>query len=290
MQDGHFSRTALGAAGHRAAHQALEGGLFLADPLALPILGADAQGEIDKAKAQPLRRGLRLFIALRSRFAEESALAAMARGVRQIVVLGAGLDTFAYRLAAPKDLRVFEVDHPATQAEKRRRLAAAAIAEPAHVVYVGCDFETQTFVDALAAAEFDSDRPSFVFWLGVTSYLTHEAVSATLAAVAAWPGGAEIVFDYAIPPEAIEHNAARAAHEELARKVAAAGEPLRAYFDPPALRAQLAALGFGEVEELGAEEMAARYAPGRAPARRGAGPRIIGAATAPTTLSSPGRR
>jgi methyltransferase (TIGR00027 family) len=282
MQDGRFSRTALGAAGHRAAHLALEGGFFFADPLALPILGADAQAEIDKAKAQPQRRGLRLFVALRSRFAEESALAAIGRGVRQIVVLGAGFDTFAYRLAAPAGLRLFEVDHPATQAEKRRRLEAARVAEPANVVYVGCDFETQTFVGALAAAGFDSHRPSFVFWLGVTAYLTHEAVYAALAAVAALRGGAEIVFDYVVPPETIGHDTARAAHADLARQVAAAGEPLRAYFDPPALRARLAALGFSEIEDCAAEEIAARCGPERAPTRRGAGARLMRAATAPT--------
>jgi methyltransferase (TIGR00027 family) len=280
MQEGQFSRTALGAAGHRAAHQIIEGGFFFADPLALAILGPHAQAEIELAKEQPQRRGLRLFIALRSRFAEESALAAIGRGVRQVVVLGAGLDTFAYRVAAPAGLRVFEVDHPATQAEKRRRLAAARLAEPAHVVYVGCDFETQSFVDALVAAGFDPQRPAFVFWLGVTAYLTHEAVMATLAAVAALPGGAEIVFDYVVPPEAIERETARAAHQELANKVAAAGEPLRAYFNPPALRAQLAALGFRAIEDLGAEDVAARYAPGRGPTRGGGGARLIRAATA----------
>lgn len=283
MQDGQFSRTALGAAGHRAAHQILEGGLFFSDPLALRILGADAQAAIDRAKAQPLRRGLRLFVALRSRFAEEAAHAAIARGVRQIVVLGAGLDTFAYRLDPPAALRVFEVDHPATQAEKRRRLAAARVAEPAHVVYAGCDFERQTFVDALGAAGFDVGRPSFIFWLGVTAYLTPEATSAALAAVAALPGGAEIVFDYARPPEAIDHPAARAAHDELAGKVAAAGEPLRAYFDPPALRAQLEALGFDEIEDLAAGEIAARYAPERAQTHSGAEVRMLRAATRPAS-------
>ena len=281
MQEGQFSRTALGAAGHRAAHQILEGGFFFADPLALPILGDDAEAAIDRAKTQPLRRGLRLFVALRSRFAEDAAHAAIARGVRQVVVLGAGFDTFAYRLASRADLRVFEVDHPATQAEKRRRLAAARVAEPPHVVYVGCDFETQTFVDALAVAGFDPRRPSFVFWLGVTVYLTPEAVIATLAAVAALPGGTEIVFDYVVPPEAIERETARAAHRELAKKVAAAGEPLRANFDPLALRARLAAFGFSEIEDLAAEDVAARYASGQTPTRRGAGARLLRAATKP---------
>ena len=172
--------TALGAAGHRAAHQVLERGFVFADPLALPILGPDAEGAIALAKERPERRGLRLFIAMRSRFAEDSAAHAIANGVRQILVLGAGLDTFAYRLEPTDDLRVFELDHPATQAEKRRRLAEAQIAEPAHVSYVAHDFEGGSMTAALEAAGLDPDRAAFVLWLGVTPYLTEAAVFATL--------------------------------------------------------------------------------------------------------------
>jgi len=290
MREGQFSRTALGAAGHRAAHQVLEGGAIFADPLAAPILGADAQGAIDKAREQPLRRELRLFVAARSRFAEEAANRALSRGVRQIVLLGAGLETFAYRLTPPQGARVFEIDHPATQAEKRRRLAAAGIVEPAHAVYVGCDFERQRFVDALIGAGFETRHSSFFFWLGVSPYLSQDAVAATLAAVAAIPGGAEIVFDYAIPPEAIARPAAREAHRQLAAKVAAAGEPLRAHFDPADLQRRLAGLGFDEVEDLDAGALAARYAPGQAPARQGGGARLVRASAPPTTASWPGRR
>ena len=100
MKHGLASRTALGAAGHRAAHQALEGGAVFADPLALAILGEDADKAVALARERPERRGLRIFVAMRSRFAEDSARAAIGRGVRQILVLGAGLDTFAYRLEA----------------------------------------------------------------------------------------------------------------------------------------------------------------------------------------------
>lgn len=279
MRQNDFSRTALGAAGHRAAHQVLEDGFFFADPLAVRILGPDAQAAIEKARANPERRGLRLFVALRSRFAEEAAREAIRRGVRQVVVLGAGLDTFAHRVAPEPGLVVFEVDHPATQAEKRRRLAAAGVAEPAHVVYVGCDFETQGLSEALAVAGFHPHEDSFVFWLGVTPYLTPAAVFATLAAVAALPGGAEIVFDYVVPSEAIAHPAARQAHENLAEKVAAAGEPLIGYFDAASLHARLAALGFVTIEDFGAGEIAARYAPDLTPTSRGAGARLLHAAT-----------
>jgi methyltransferase (TIGR00027 family) len=284
MRQGEFSRTALGAAGHRAAHQALEGGLIFADPLAVGILGPEAQEAIERARTQPERRFLRLFIALRSRFAEDAAQDAIRRGVRQAVVLGAGLDTFAYRVAPMPGLVVFEVDSPATQREKRRRLATAKIAEPAHVVYVGCDFESQSLSEALAAAGFDAARPSFFLWLGVTPYLTPEAVYATLAAVAAAPGGAEIVFDYVIPSETIDVPAAREARAALAARVAAAGEPLRASFDPATLQARLRALGFATIEDLSAGEVGARYAPEQAAKRRGAGARLMRAASAAPTL------
>ncbi len=278
MQEGQFSRTALGAAGHRAAHQVLEGGRIFADPLALRILGPDAEGAIAEANEHEARRGLRLFVALRSRFAEAAANRAIARGVRQIVVLGAGLDTFAYRVQPIEGLRVYEVDHPATQAEKHRRLAAAAIAPGPHVVFAPCDFERARFADALAAAGFDASVRAFFLWLGVTPYLSQEAIFATFATIAALPGGAAVAFDYANPAEAIDNAAMRAAREELSRRVAAAGEPLRTFLDTPALHVRLAEIGFSEIEDLGPAEIAERFFPGR-PARSGAGGHVALAAT-----------
>src|SRR5271157_2024662 len=124
MQPEEPSRTALGAAAHRAVHQVLERGRIFSDPLAVRILGADAETTLRDAENNPARRKLRLFIAVRTRFAEDALAAAVARGVRQLVVLGAGLDTFAYRNPFGEQLHVFEVDHPATQAWKRERLAA----------------------------------------------------------------------------------------------------------------------------------------------------------------------
>ncbi len=115
MKHGEASRTALGAAGHRAAHQALERGMVFADPLALRILGDDADEALAHARERPERRALRFFVAMRSRFAEDTARRAIANGVGQILILGAGLDTFAYRLEPREGLRVFELDHPATQ-------------------------------------------------------------------------------------------------------------------------------------------------------------------------------
>ena len=209
MEQGRASRTALGAAGRRAAHQALDGGVVFADPLALAILGDDAEEAIAAAKERPETRGLRFFIAMRSRFAEDCAKAAIAEGVRQILVLGAGLDTFAYRLEAHDSLKVFELDHPATQGDKRRRLAEASIAEPPYVAYVAHDFEHGSMTAALEAGGLDTGRRVFVLWLGVTPYLTEEAVFATLSELARFSGGAEVVFDYPNPPDAIEEPEAR---------------------------------------------------------------------------------
>src|SRR5271168_750730 len=114
MLAGKPSRTALGAAAHRAAHQVVECGRIFADPLALRILGDEAENAVRDAEEQPSRRRMRIFIAARTRFAEDALAAAVARGVRQLVVLGAGLDTYAYRGAMRERLRIFEVDHPST--------------------------------------------------------------------------------------------------------------------------------------------------------------------------------
>ncbi len=272
MREGQFSRTALGAAGRRAAHQVVDGARVFADPLALRILGPDADAAVAEARANPASRGLRLYVAMRSRFAEDAARRAIARGVRQIVVLGAGLDTFAYRVEPVEGLRVFEVDHPATQAEKRRRLAAAAIVAPPHVVYAGCDFESESLAGALRAGGFDAARPSFFLWLGVVPYLTEPAIFATLAYIGKLPGGGEVVFDYSNPAASIAEEGWRRGHEIVAARAAAAGEPLRSSFVTSALHEKLRQLGFRSIEDLGPNEIAARFFPERAaPSRENGG-------------------
>jgi methyltransferase (TIGR00027 family) len=278
MQPGQFSRTALGAAGHRAAHQVLETGQIFADPLAIPILGEDAESAVDEAREDPSRRGLRLFIAARSRFAEEAARRAIGEGARQIVVLGAGLDTFACRLEPIEGSRVFEVDHPTTQAEKRRRLAAAGIAAPAHLTFAPCDFECDALGEALRAGGFDPDRRAFFIWLGVVPYLTEAAIFSTLGFIAGLPAG-EVAFDYANPAETIADPAMRERHKDLVERVAAAGEAFQSYFETPALHEKLRALGFHEIEDLGPNEIAARFSPERAKPGRANGGHVARART-----------
>ena len=182
VREGEPSRTAWGAAVHRAVHPVLDHPVLFDDPLAFPILGADRD---ELLASVPPRSRLRMFIALRHRLAEQALAAAYDRGTRQCVVLGAGLDTIAYR-NDHADLRVFEVDHPATQAWKRERLAEAGIAEAA--TYVGVDFERDDLTARLVEDGFDATRPAVFVWLGVVPYLTRAAVAVTLRAIAASPG------------------------------------------------------------------------------------------------------
>jgi len=260
MQPGEPSRTALGAAAHRAVHQVLESGRIFTDPLAVRILGTDAEAALRDAKNNPSRRMLRLFIAVRMRFAEDALASAVAGGVRQLVVLGAGLDTFAYRNAFAESLHVFEVDHPATQAWKRKRLAEAAIPLPRTLTFAPIDFERETLADGLALAGFDPAKQSFFTWLGVVPYLTEQAVFSTLEFIARLPGGAHVVFDYRNPPASgAGRDRYAAAHEVLATRVASIGEAFRSYFETDALRIKLMGLGFREIEDLGPALIRERY-------------------------------
>src|SRR6202790_4157375 len=190
MQTGQPSQTARRAAAHRAVHQTLEGGVIFTDPFAVAILDDDTRARLPEMAADPSHRPMRHFIAARSRFSEDALTASVARGVRQVVILGAGLDTFSLRNPhAGNGVRVFEVDYPATQHWKRERLKQAALAIPALLTFAPVDFERQSLADGLTAAGFQADRPAFFQWLGVLPYLTRGAVSGTLDFFA---GGAEL--------------------------------------------------------------------------------------------------
>jgi methyltransferase (TIGR00027 family) len=269
VREGEPSRTAFGAAVHRAAHADLDRPVIFQDPLAWRLLGVDREAVL--ADVPPLSR-LRVFIAARHRFAEDVVAAAVTRGVRQVVVLGAGLDTFAYR--QPQDpaydgLRVFEVDFPATGAWKRERLAEAGIHVPHSVTYVGVDFERDDLMGRLLEHGFDSGSPAEFMWLGVVPYLTRDAVTATLRAIATVPG-AEVVLDYPAADGQTETPGSR----ELAERVAAVGEPFSERWEPADLVALLADAGFDEVEDLGRPEIRSRYL-GLEPGPPGGGAHVV---------------
>jgi methyltransferase (TIGR00027 family) len=262
------SRTAQGAAMHRAAHQLFDTPPLFIDPLAVRIIGPEAEEELREGTdwhARDKAGGLRAFIAMRSRFAEDGLASAVARGVRQYVLLGAGLDTFAYRASDDfSGVTIFEIDHPATQAWKRARLEEFAIPIPSNVIYAPVNFESETLREGLARAGFDFSRPAFFAWLGVTPYLSRDTVMATLKfIVTSMAAGSEIVFDYAQPVEA--HDAVqRASFEAMAERVAAAGEPFKSFFEPAELTRELCAMGYSAVDDFDATALNPRYFANRA--------------------------
>ncbi len=262
MKQGQPSRTALAAATHRAAHQLVEGGRVFADPLALRILGEDPESIRRNAEEDPLSRRMRLFIAMRTRFAEDSLAAAVDTGVRQLVVLGAGLDTYAYRSPFRERLRIFEVDHPATQEWKRFRLDEASIPIPDWQIFAPIDFERESLAEGLTAAGFNLAQQTFFTWLGVVPYLSNEAIWSTVRFIAALQSGAQVVFDYSDPPGSLSAES-RAVHELRAARVQELGEPWVTHFGAEELRAGLLAAGFAEVEDLGPPQIAARYFPSK---------------------------
>jgi methyltransferase (TIGR00027 family) len=259
MQDARPSRTALRVALRRAAHQLYDAPpLVLNDPIAVAILGTAYSEELRRTPTRPDRPfsvALRAFVVARSRYAEDTLACAVAQGVTQYVLLGAGLDTFAHRNPYPY-LRVFEVDHPATQQWKRELLETGRLPTPASLTYVPVDFESESLPEQLNAAGFNSQVPTFFAWLGVVPYLTFEAFRSTINFIAAQPPGSGVVLDYSQPRFALPFLE-KLAHDSLAARVQLAGEPFRLFFTPSEIAAELSA--FRNREDLGSDELNPRY-------------------------------
>jgi len=267
MRTGAGSDTAIFTALQRAAHQILdEAPRILADPIAVGLSPGSTEEAIRKRAAelqQPSTKVLRSIFVFRSRFAEDSLRAAVAAGVRQFVVLGAGFDTFAYRQPSwARELRIFEVDHPASQDLKKRRLEKLSIAVPANLVFCPVDFESVTLEAGLAAASFDFARPAFFSWLGVTQYLTQEAILATLRFVCSLVPGTQVLFEVLVPDSSLSEPERQVA-EWAAQSSAARGEPWLTRFEPAEMRARLAQLGYRSSVHLSTEEAQVRYFHGR---------------------------
>lgn len=256
MEGAKPSRTAYRVALRRAVHQLIDNPKVFDDPLAIPIVGNEAASKAAN-EDHPPSRSLRAFIAVRSRYAEDQLANAVQQGVQQYVILGAGLDTFAYR-NPHLGLRVFEVDHPATQQWKRERLRDAGITIPREVVFVAVDFERQTLSERLREAGFQAGQPMFCSWLGVVPYLTEKAFDLTLRFLGSMSPGSGLVFDYAVPRSSL-NPVEQVAFDALATRVASVGEPFQLFLDPMELATKLHRLGFNHVEDLGVAEINSRY-------------------------------
>ena len=232
---------------------------MLDDEPIVRLLGPEAIARLRQHPEQvqtPSARQLRAHVVLRSRFAEDRLAAAVERGVRQYVLLGAGLDTFALRQPEwARSITIVEIDQPATQAAKRARLAELGIVVPSNVVYHPVDFETTTLREALPAAGVDVGTPAFFSWLGVTMYLTEDAVDHVLGTIARLPRGTEIVLTFATPPDPNEEPA----RLSFAQRAAEVGEPWITFFTSEALEARLRSFGFTTVTFLTPEIARERY-------------------------------
>jgi methyltransferase (TIGR00027 family) len=194
----------------------------------------------------------------RTRYAEDALQAAVSRGIRQYVLIGAGFDSFALRRPAfSAELQIFEIDFPATQALKIERIKHCGVSLADSVHFIAADLSHESIAAALARSPFERDRLSFFSWLGVTMYLKHEANLATMRSIASCaPAGSELVFTYL---DARLFQAQSESFRELEQRVAAVGEPFLSGFDPATLGAALADCGLDLIEDLHGTEVAARY-------------------------------
>jgi len=226
------------------------------------------------------------WMCVRARFTEDIVEQAVASGIRQYLILGAGLDSFAYRRGDMLSrLRVFEVDHPASQEWKRRRLAELGSQIPASLVFAAVDFERQTLHDGLEQAGFDFAQPAVVSWVGVTMYLTVNAIAGTLATLAQCRPGTRVVLTYNLPPDALSGSTAQIA-ATFARLAADMGEPFRSRFLPADIAQLLCQHGFGQFTDFGADEARAAYFQGRADVEIAGAQRLIAATVMAASASS----
>ena len=260
MHDTVASTTALLTARARARHQLIDEPKVFDDPVAVRIVG-DAEAALQSRDIMSTMG--RAALVARSRVAEDELHAAVERGVRQYVVLGAGLDTFAYRNPYPaSQLRVFEVDHPATQQWKRQLLRERGIAVPPSLRFVPVNFVSQPLENALQQAGVRPDLPAWFSWLGVSMYLTPADAMRTLQVAGRFPPGSGIVFDLLYRPARWNWPGRLMLHL-LSRRYAALGEPWIGFHDPAVLVERLRAMGFGEVRHLTRRELNRRLFAGR---------------------------
>jgi methyltransferase (TIGR00027 family) len=278
MQTGQYSRTALAAAFYRAQHHLHDEPKLVDDPYAHRLLTPGEMAAFEQRRMQDgleagvppgdpatvLARALRAVtpaasVLARARYTEDRLAMAMRRGVGQYVLVGAGLDTFAFRRADVRDrVQVFELDHPQSQAFKRERLAAAGLADPPNLHFGVVDFERESIAEALGRLPFHPDQPAVFAWLGVTMYLTPVAIESTWRSVRSVAArGSELVFDF------IHRDALSAAVSSSGRKVLerarAIGEPIITGLDPATLGAELESTGWTLLEQLDPGEIHRRY-------------------------------
>jgi len=272
MKKGQASRTAEAAAGARAIHRLRDEppvfddafALELTSPLWRRVATSKLLFWLITHVVLRSQRAVGAQVIARSRLAEDLLAEAIASGIRQYVIVGAGFDSFALRHRdSQSGLRVFELDHPDTQRVKLDRIRALGIEPPETVEFVGIDFEERAVADALARSSYEASLPAFYSWLGTTPYLSHAATIATLRSISDYAApGSTIVFDYLVPDDVLSDSDRRVV-QRLKRFTARRGEPLIGALHPDTLEAMLASIGLELIENFSAAEQEARYFSGR---------------------------
>jgi methyltransferase (TIGR00027 family) len=261
MEKDQQSRTIQIPAVMRALHQTIDDDpKILTDPIAPRLIDADDdRGWLTPLLNHPFAKGWRAGFALRARYTEDCLAEAFKNGARQYVILGAGLDTFAYRQPSwAHSLRIYEIDHPITQQCKRDRLKAAGITVPSNVRFVPVDFERSLLTDALVPTDFTLSARTLCSWMGVTQYLTLDALNGTFQFVLSLPAESEIVFSFILPAQAISGVEATAL-AAAAQSAAEVGEPWLTRLYPDEVTAKLLSMGFSRIVHLSPEEARKRY-------------------------------
>lgn len=248
MQADRSSQTAEFVAMHRAAHQLLDVPPLFDDPFAMLVTDPrfsrafQADPESKRAQFAPARRA---FLAARSRYTEDRLAHAVGQGCKQYVVLGAGFDTFCLR-SQNRELTIFEIDHPATQATKLARLRDAGATIAPRTSFYAADFTRQSLKEILLDAGVDPTLRVFVSWLGVAQYLPREIIRAALADIASFSAQVEIVFDYTLHYD-LQNEAQRFIFNTSRRIAEWKGEPFRSMFRPDEIVDLCGAAGFSTV-------------------------------------------
>lgn len=234
------------------------------DQVGLALVGPDDDWR-RRPDMSPFTRPFRASIVARARFVEDLLEEQVTRGVTQYVILGAGLDTFAQRrpeLGAR--LRVFEVDEPKTQAWKRQRLSDLGHGMPSFLRFVPVDFERgDAWLERLAAASFDVKQPTVAASMGVSMYVSKEAIASTLRDIASFAAGSTLVMSFMLPIELTEPEM-RPGIEAAARGARANGTPWVSFFRPEEMLALARDAGFHAVRHVSADALTERYFSGRA--------------------------
>jgi methyltransferase (TIGR00027 family) len=267
MDDRELSLTAYSVALCKAAHQLFDDPRVLHDPLAVRIIGPMGAKQLRLSRRQFMTRQsqeLRAFFVARARIAEDALNEAVARGVQQYVILGAGLDTFGYRSRARDGgLSVFEVDTPGMQGWKQKQLVATDIEVPDSTRFVPLNVESATLLDVLRAAGFRPDQAAVFSCLGLIMYLSPVGVGKMLQQVAqCLGGGGEVVLDYALAAAHLNFLRRRS-YRLMIADAAAVGEPWLTFFDPASIAGKLGELGYSQIEDIGPDEINGRLFRGR---------------------------